>query len=53
MALCLVDVYDEMNLTRWKDTKSLLTSVALDGGVDGNTNIIPFLWSARGNKQLF
>ena len=53
MSLCLVQVYDENNLTTWADTKYLLSSVALDGEVEGHANIIPFLWSAKGNKQLF
>ena len=50
--LCLVEVYDEKKVTIWKDTESLLSSVALDRGVSEHVNIIPFLWSARGNKQL-
>ena len=53
MALCLVEVYDEKKVTIWKYAESLLSSVAIDRGVSEDVNIIQFLWSARGNKQLF
>ncbi|CAB4001013.1 G- coupled receptor GRL101-like, partial [Paramuricea clavata] len=46
---CLVNVYNGENEGSWRDTENILSWLSLDGG---HENILPFLWSAKGDKVL-
>ena len=46
---CLVHIYKVEHEKLWRITTKILSWLALDGG---HANVLPFLWSARGNVCL-